>query len=192
MKINEIFYSLQGEGYFSGTPSVFIRFCGCNLNCSFCDTDHNTANMELSDEDILSVIAEWPSRHVVLTGGEPSLQVTSELISKLHDKGYYVQAETNGTVRLPDAIDWITCSPKPEKIAYDEVDEFKIIYTGTNTNHQFIRHFETVKAKCYNLQPCDVGIQQKNVELMAECIDFIKANPNWNLSIQSHKLLGIR
>ena len=114
MKINEIFYSLQGEGYFSGTPSVFIRFCGCNLNCSFCDTDHNTANMELSDEDILSVIAEWPSRHVVLTGGEPSLQVTSELISKLHDKGYYVQAETNGTVRLPDAIDWITCSPKTE------------------------------------------------------------------------------
>ncbi|WP_305239300.1 7-carboxy-7-deazaguanine synthase QueE [uncultured Muribaculum sp.] len=192
MKINEIFYSLQGEGYFSGTPSVFIRFCGCNLNCPFCDTDHITANMELSDEDILSVIAEWPSRHVVLTGGEPSLQVTSELISKLHDKGYYVQAETNGTVRLPDAIDWIACSPKTEKIAYDEVDEIKIIYTGTNTNHQFIRHFETVKAKCYNLQPCDVGIQQKNVELMAECIDFIKANPNWNLSIQSHKLLGIR
>ena len=189
MKINEIVYSIQGEGYFSGTPAVFVRFSGCNLNCSFCDTNH-VAIMEMSDDDILSAIAKWPSRHVVLTGGEPSLQVTPELISKLHDKGYFVQAETNGIVRLPDTIDWITCSPKTENIAYDAVNEIKVVYTGAN--HQFIRLFEAIKAQYYNLQPCDVGVQQKNAELTAECIDFIKANPRWRLSIQVHKLVGIR
>lgn len=189
MKINEIFYSLQGEGYYSGTPAVFVRFSGCNLNCPFCDTDHVVA-MDMSEDDILYAISKWPSRHVVLTGGEPSLQVTSELISELHDNGYFVQVETNGTVPLPESVDWITCSPKTENIVYKAVDELKIVYTGNN--HRFIRLFESVKAKCYNLQPCDVGTQSKNAEITGECIDFIKANPRWRLSLQTHKMLNIR
>lgn len=188
MKINEIFYSLQGEGHFSGTPAVFIRFSGCNLNCPFCDTEHQTGS-EMTADEIIERISQWPARHIVVTGGEPALQLTYEFIELLHKNSYFVQAETNGTVKLPNNIDWITCSPKNGHIVYTEVDELKIVY---NRNQDFISNYSNIKAKDYRLQPCDTGNEKENLAITAECIDYIKANPKWALSLQTHKLLNIR
>ena len=102
-KINEIFYSIQGEGYRTGTPAVFIRFSGCNLKCPFCDTQHSSGR-EMSDEEIIKEICFYPTRFVVLTGGEPGLQVDREFINKLHQAGKFIQIETNGTVPIPRNI----------------------------------------------------------------------------------------
>ena len=110
-RINEIFYSLQGEGFWTGTPAVFVRFSGCNLRCPFCDTAHQ-AFTPMSADDILSACSEAPV--VVLTGGEPGLQVDAALIEALHGAGYRVHIETNGTVALPGGIDWVTLSPKED------------------------------------------------------------------------------
>ena len=110
-KINEIFYSIQGEGYFTGTPAVFVRFSGCNLRCPFCDTEHKEGKM-LSDDEIIAEIRRYPALHVVLTGGEPCMQVTYDLVDKIKATGRFVQIETNGTLVPPVNIDWITCSPK--------------------------------------------------------------------------------
>ena len=111
MRVNEIFYSLQGEGYFTGTPAVFLRLSGCNLKCWFCDTRHHEAR-EMKPDEIVAEMQQYPSRHLVITGGEPSLQLDREFINLLHEHGYFVQVETNGTMRLPSNVDWITCSPK--------------------------------------------------------------------------------
>lgn len=188
MRINEIFYSLQGEGHFSGKPAVFIRLAGCNLKCAFCDTQHEAAT-EMTDEEIVAHIGQWPARHVVVTGGEPSLQLTDKFVDLLHRHGYFVQTETNGTIRMPGNVDWITCSPKTPEIAYDSVDELKIVY---DRNEDFIRRYSNVAAKDYRLQPCDTGNIDANRAITADCIDFIKANPKWSLSLQTHKLLDIR
>ena len=110
-KINEIFYSLQGEGYHTGTPAVFIRFSGCNLKCPFCDTQHEDGIL-MSDEDIVTEVSRYPAATVILTGGEPSLWIDREFVDCLHQAGKYVCIETNGTHPLPDNIDWVTCSPK--------------------------------------------------------------------------------
>ncbi len=115
MRVNEIFYSLQGEGRFTGTAAIFIRLSGCNLRCSFCDPRHDDYTL-YTENDIVAAIASYPARHVVITGGEPTLQLTRLLVDKLHEAGKFVQIETNGSIALePDvvaAIDWITCSPK--------------------------------------------------------------------------------
>ncbi|MBR4506739.1 MAG: 7-carboxy-7-deazaguanine synthase QueE, partial [Bacteroidales bacterium] len=111
MIINEIFYSLQGEGYYSGTPAVFVRLSGCNLQCPFCDTQHG-AGTEMSEEEIVDAVKCYPARHVVITGGEPSLQLTESLVDILHAAGKYMAVETNGTRPLPANVDWITLSPK--------------------------------------------------------------------------------
>ena len=110
-KINEIFYSLQGEGFHTGTPAVFVRFSGCNLKCSFCDTQHEEG-VWMSDEEILAEVGKYPAMTVILTGGEPSLWIDREFVDCLHRMGKYVCIETNGTHPLPDNIDWVTCSPK--------------------------------------------------------------------------------
>ena len=110
-KINEIFYSLQGEGFHTGTPAVFVRFSGCNLKCSFCDTRHEEGIL-MSDEEILRAISAFPSNVVILTGGEPSLWIDQAFIDLLHRAGKYICIETNGTKPLPKGIDWVTCSPK--------------------------------------------------------------------------------
>ena len=109
MKVNEIFYSVQGEGRFAGTPAVFLRLSGCNLRCSFCDTDHRSY-VQMTEDEIVSEASAYKSRHIVITGGEPTLQLTASLARKLHDKGFFIQIETNGTVPLePDCrIDWVT------------------------------------------------------------------------------------
>ncbi|MDE5710447.1 MAG: 7-carboxy-7-deazaguanine synthase QueE, partial [Bacteroides sp.] len=110
-KINEIFYSLQGEGYHTGTPAVFVRFSGCNLKCPFCDTQHEEGT-QMSDDEILEEVGKYPATTVILTGGEPSLWIDRGFIELLHRAGKYVCIETNGTRLLPDNIDWVTCSPK--------------------------------------------------------------------------------
>ena len=108
MRINEIFYSLQGEGRFTGSPAVFVRFSGCNRRCPFCDTDHLDGD-EMSAQEIVDAVSKYPCDIVVITGGEPALQLTSELVDMLHGIGRRVHVETNGSLPLPVNVDWITC-----------------------------------------------------------------------------------
>lgn len=110
-KISEIFYSVQGEGFYTGTPAVFVRFSGCNLKCSFCDTEHQEGAW-MSNEEIVEAVKAFPARHIVITGGEPGLFLDDKLIKLLKDEGCFIQIETNGARKLPEGIDWITCSPK--------------------------------------------------------------------------------
>lgn len=181
-KINEIFYSLQGEGYHTGTPAIFLRFSGCNRKCTFCDTDFS-AFTEMNAEEIVATCAAFPARHIVVTGGEPLLQLDTELIDLLHEKGFFIQIETNGSLRAPESIDWVTCSPKYGHLEPQRVDELKIVFEGEEKNYEALA--ELYGAPNLFLQPCS----GKNI---AETIDYIKAHPHWRLSLQTHKLTGIR
>lgn len=190
MQINEIFYSLQGEGHFSGTPAVFIRFSGCNLKCSFCDTDHSSFQ-EMNDENIINEVKKYPCKHVVITGGEPTLQLTASLTNKLHKLGFFIQIETNGTYPL-DAnchIDWITCSPKYQAIVLQHIDELKVVYDGNNKE---IKNYENINAKVFSLQPCDTKDKIQNDKNLQGAIEFCLLNPQWHLSLQTHKIIGMR
>ncbi len=180
-RVNEIFYSLQGEGCFTGTPTVFVRFSGCNLHCSFCDTEHQSGVL-MTDEEIVESIRTYPARHVVFTGGEPGLQLTEELVKKVKaTEGYYVQVETNGTQPLPAGIDWVTCSPKAGgEVVISRIHELKVVYTA-----QDMRLYNELKADVYCLQPCSC----QNTD---EVIDYILRHPRWRLSLQVHKMLDIR
>ena len=195
-KINEIFYSIQGEGYHTGTPAVFIRFAGCNLKCDFCDTDHADVKKELSAADILAEIQMYPSPIVILTGGEPTMQIDEALIKALKMQGLKVHVETNGTIAIPYLVDWITLSPKYYQTKFFAkeyfskecekkhlINELKVIYDGDVGLTTFLGGCFT--ADHYYLQP----MSGKNT---AEVIKFIKANPSWKLSLQTHKLLNIR
>lgn len=188
MKINEIFYSLQGEGHYTGTPAVFVRFAGCNLKCSFCDTDF-TSFTEMTEDDIVRETGQYPTNHIVITGGEPTLQITASLVSKLHDAGKYVQIETNGTNVLPDGcnIDWVTCSPKYKAVRLQHIDELKVVFEG-----QDMSQYDGLTATEYRLQPCDTQDEGKNKEILRQTIDFILKNPKWKLSLQTHKILNVR
>lgn len=188
MKINEIFYSLQGEGHYTGTPAVFVRFAGCNLKCSFCDTDF-TSFTEMTEDDIVREIGQYPTNHIVITGGEPTLQITASLVSKLHEAGKYVQIETNGTNILPDGcnIDWVTCSPKYKAVRLQHIDELKVVFEG-----QDMSQYDCLTASEYRLQPCDTQDEGKNKEILRQTIDFILKNPKWKLSLQTHKILNVR
>lgn len=190
MRVNEIFYSLQGEGYFTGTAAAFVRLSGCNLRCSFCDTDHESGR-EMSAQEIVDAILPYPTRHVVITGGEPGLQLSDQMVSLLHAHGYFIQIETNGTRELPDGIDWITCSPKYAPVVLGRVDELKIVYEGPQSETAIMAAKSTIPAKHLCVQPCHTPDPERNAEILAECIDFVKANPEWRLSLQTHKLLNI-
>lgn len=199
MRVNEIFYSLQGEGRWTGTPSVFVRFSGCNLNCSFCDTDHADGN-EMTARQIVDRVRDAVSSlslfaqvmngiHVVLTGGEPSLQVTDELICLLHKEGWFVQIETNGTRQLPAGIDWVTCSPKEgTALQLDNVDELKVVYDGKMD----LAQYEGFSAQVFSLQPMDTGDPDANRLITEQTVLYCKEHPQWHLSLQTHKLIGIR
>lgn len=191
-KINEIFQTLQGEGFFTGMPSIFIRFSGCNLKCPFCDTVHEEG-VQMSSEQILEEVCRCSPRHVVLTGGEPSLFVTSELLDALHRHGKFVAMETNGTHQIPEGVDWVTLSPKDAYLSpaarpvLRKCDELKIIFDGA--------HFSTyddIEARHRFIQPCDTGNSADNELIMRKAIDWCLVHPTWRLSLQTHKLIGIR
>ncbi len=179
-KVNEIFYSLQGEGFYTGTPAVFLRFSGCNRFCAFCDTQHQNGT-EMTGAEIAAACSAYASRHLVATGGEPLLQLDSELLRLLKAGGFYVQIETNGSLPVPPEVDWVTCSPKDAPWAVDRVDELKIVYQGQDVE-QTASMFDTPRRF---LQPCS-GLNT------AETIDYILRHPQWRLSLQTHKLIDIR
>lgn len=179
-KINEIFYSLQGEGFHVGTPAVFVRFSGCNLRCPFCDTQHENG-VFMTDEAILEEVLKYPAEMVILTGGEPSMFIDEAFVEMFHEVGKFVCIETNGTFALPDNLDWITCSPKEGgKVVLPGMDELKLVYQG-----QDITPFESMPARHFFLQPC-------SGENIPETIQAVLEHPKWRLSIQTHKILQIK
>ncbi len=194
-RINEIFYSLQGEGRHTGRAAIFIRFSGCNLKCPFCDTDFKAYN-EMTITDIMSRVNEWKDcGFVVLTGGEPSLQVDEALVNALHRQGFYVAMETNGTKEVPESIDWVTLSPKncfvehAPTLAVNKIDEVKVVYDGKHDP----KTYSTIGKGLYlNLQPCDTGNAVRNREITKQCVDYIKQHPQWHLSLQTHKFIHIQ
>lgn len=187
-RVNEIFYSLQGEGANVGRPAVFLRFSGCNLRCPFCDTDF-AASQELSLADIRSRILSYPARFIVLTGGEPSLQVDDALLQMLHAEGYTVSIETNGTHLLPSGIDWVTVSPKEERPPIlTRADEVKVVFIGQDVE----RYHNTISADRYYLQPCSMVKDGRVSDNREQVIAYCLAHPHWSLSLQTHKLLNIR
>lgn len=187
-RVNEIFCSLQGEGVWTGVPMVFVRFAGCNLCCPFCDTDH-FGFFELTAEAIVSraVKLGGECRHVVFTGGEPSLQLDDALIEAF--AGWKVHVETNGTRHLPAGIDWVTCSPKEgEAPVLTRVDELKVVWTGDGCDPAKYDYIEAL-ARC--LQPCDTGVRLTTARNTSQAVDYVKAHPHWRLSLQTHKLIHI-
>ena len=189
MRVNEIFLSIQGEGHFTGTPAVFLRLSGCNLRCPFCDTKHESF-IEMSENEIVEEVSRFKPRHLVITGGEPSLQLTESLLALLHGTGFFIQIETNGTRTLPKGIDWITCSPKDGgKVVLEHVNELKALYMGAGTS---LQPLESVSADEYRLQPLDTGDEERNKEITNETINYILENPKWKLSLQTHKILNVR
>ena len=193
--IVEIFNSVQGEGYHTGTPSIFIRFGGCNLQCSWCDTDFSKWEKK-SISEIMEILSQWTTKRVIYTGGEPALQKLGPLSDELHANGYNIAIETNGTIEIKDGlVDWICVSPKdmlyPEfSIKQKQGDELKVVYVG-----QDLGMYNKLKAGFSNLflQPCydeskDAGTNGKTFH---ETFDVVMNNPGWNLSLQTHKWMGV-
>lgn len=201
MKVNEIFYSLQGEGHYTGTPAVFVRFAGCNLRCWFCDTDFEKG-VEMNEDEIVEAVLQYPTRYVVITGGEPTLQITASLCDKLRAHGLYLMMETNGTRPLPEGckVDWITCSPKlidveegKRKIAtirLRHIDELKVVFEDSPTQDMAL--YEQIPATEYRLQPCDTQDPLCNQAILNKTIKYILQHPKWKLSLQTHKILHVR
>lgn len=192
-KINEIFYSLQGEGLHTGTPAVFLRLSGCNLKCPFCDTKHESFT-EMTEKQIVEQVSAFPSRTIVITGGEPMLQLTATLTQLLHNAGFAIHIETNGSRLIPEGaeIDWITCSPKDGgKVIIQRIDELKVVYMGKEYN-QDMAQYDDMPATEYRLQPLDTGDEAQNLTVRQQTIDYILANPKWKLSLQTHKILNVR
>ncbi len=179
-RINEIFCSLQGEGYHTGTAVVFLRFSGCNRACSFCDTDF-AKYTTMTAAQIVEAVSAYTPRHLIITGGEPTLQLDAELVRQLKAAGFYVQIETNGSNAVCEGVDWVTCSPKAQPWKIGHVDELKVVYEGQDVE-SLREHFA---AKHNFLQPCS----GKNT---AEVVEYIIEHPQWRLSLQTHKLINIQ
>lgn len=200
LRLAEIFYSLQGEGYHAGTPAVFVRGAGCNLACDFCDTDFSLKE-KLTPEDVAARIAEYPAKFVVLTGGDPTIQPEGfrALTALLHERGYYVTMETNGTSPDTLGVDWVTVSPKLSQggaWTLRRGDELKLVYEG-----QDLASYEDSEFSHYFLQPKEIrtgrfgaGTRDEAATRAewAKTIDAALANPRWKLSFQLHKELGLR
>ena len=193
-RINEIFYSLQGEGYHTGTPAVFVRFSGCNLRCAFCDTQHQTGEM-FSLQDVVNEVNKYPIVPlIVLTGGEPSLFIDEAFVAELKQKtGKKIAIETNGTRSLPKNLDWVTFSPKSafeggniEPCVLTHCDELKVVYLS-----QDLAQYEDIEAKHRFLQPCFVEDLEQRQANMQACVEAVKSHPNWRLSLQVHRVLSI-
>ena len=205
--VKEIFYTLQGEGAQAGRVAVFCRFAGCNLwsgleedrasaVCRFCDTEFVGTDGEgggkftTARELAVAITAKWPTaqrrRYVVCTGGEPLLQLDEPLIDALHREGFEVAVETNGTRPAPKGLDWICVSPKAGAgFVLSQGDELKIIFPQIGIDPE---SFSGLRFGNFFLQPMD-GIAVKDNTRSA--IEYCKAHPQWRLSIQAHKILGI-
>ena len=193
-KINEIFYSLQGEGFHSGIPAVFVRFSGCNLCCVFCDTQHQKGKL-MSLQEIVDEVNKYPDAPLlVLTGGEPSLFINEAFVEELKQKtGKRVAIETNGTRPIPTNLDWVTLSPKTafrggdmEPCMLTRCDELKVVYLG-----QDLAQYDAIEAQYRFLQPCFVENEEKRKANIQACVEAVKSHPNWRLSLQIHRVLNI-
>lgn len=191
-KVNDIFYSLQGEGHNVGRAAVFVRFSGCNLQCPFCDTDFSYYREMTAEEIVKNITIELSKLNgehpiVVLTGGEPSLQVDAALIDLIHTAGFpFVTMESNGTKEPPANLDWLTVSPKTKPFV-THCNELKVIFNGKSTVSDY-----GIKASYYYLQPEDTGDAKRNADITAACVEYIKRHPRWRLSLQIHKLINIK
>lgn len=195
LRINEIFYSLQGEGVRAGSPNLFIRFQGCNLRCRRdshgfdCDTEF-VSGRKWTAEAIVDHLKELAPdcSWIVLTGGEPARQLDAELVAYFHDRGYRLAVETNGTLPLPGEIDWITVSPKvaEHSIRQRLANEVKYV----RGYGQGIPH-TVVEAEHYLISPAFEG-DALDSRTLQWCIDLVKNHPKWRLSVQQHKLWCIR
>lgn len=200
-RVNEIFYSLQGEGLWTGTPMVFVRLSGCNLHCPFCDTAHQEG-VPMSAGAILDKVREVGGgcRIICLTGGEPLLQADEDLIEAFSLVGFSVHVETNGTFPLPPGIDWVTFSPKLDfdsggTIRLEHADEVKVVFRRAFSQADIllreaqVERWARVSAQDHSLQPCfDAKTGQSNIE---ETVAYILSHPHWRLSLQTHRLLNI-
>ncbi len=206
--VKEIFYTLQGEGAQAGRPAVFCRFSGCNLwsgresdrasaVCRFCDTDFVGTDGERGGkyadaQQLAQTIASlWPdthadSKYVVFTGGEPLLQLDAPLIEAMHDAGFEIAIETNGTLPAPPGVDWICVSPKiGAELVQRRGNELKVVIPQAG---QSLREYEALEFQHFYVQPMDGPQQAANTRL---AIETCKSNPRWKLSLQTHKLLQI-
>jgi 7-carboxy-7-deazaguanine synthase (Cx14CxxC type) len=206
-QVKEMFYTLQGEGAHAGRPAVFCRFSGCNLwsgreqdrstaVCQFCDTDfigtdgQNGGKFQTAQDLAQAARNQWlgdaDNLYIVITGGEPLLQLDSALIDALHTFGFEIAVETNGTLQAPDGIDWICVSPKAgAEFVQTSGHELKLVFPQPSLMPDALpeTHF-----KHYYLQPMDGANTAHNTKL---AIDYCKAHPKWRLSLQTHKILGI-
>ena len=208
-QVKEIFYTLQGEGANAGRPAVFCRFAGCNLwsglerdrasaICNFCDTDFVGVDGDgggkfASAQMLAGAIAKtWRGSTdtdslVVLTGGEPALQLDTNLIDALHAYDFEIAIETNGTLPLPGGIDWICVSPKADTILnITHGDELKLVFPQELAMPE---RFEDLAFEYFFLQPMDGLDRETNTR---QAIEYCLAHPHWRLSLQTHKFLGIR
>ena len=207
--IKEIFYTLQGEGANAGRPAVFCRFAGCNLwsgreedrataVCRFCDTDfvgtQGDGGGKFATAEVLAdaIAARWPCadprrRFVVLTGGEPLLQVDESLTQALHARGFTIAVETNGTQPPPPGIDWLCVSPKAgAPVVVQSGQELKLVFPQDGIDPQQFTHLAFDN---FYLQPMDGPSAGENTRL---AVAYCQAHPDWNLSVQTHKVIGIR
>jgi 7-carboxy-7-deazaguanine synthase len=206
--VKEIFYTLQGEGARAGRAAVFLRFAGCNLwtgreedrgsaTCNFCDTDFvgtdGKGGDKFSTSEALAEAVEgtWPkgalvNRYVVCTGGEPLLQMDAGLIRALHEKGFEIAIETNGTLEPPPGLDWVCVSPKAgSELRITSGNELKLVYPQSQAMPE---RFLGLSFAHFFLQPMD---GPKCAENTAAATAYCLAHPEWRLSLQTHKLIGI-
>lgn len=196
-RINEIFHSLQGEGYHAGVSAVFVRFAGCNLQCPFCDTSHQEGIM-MDDSEIIRAVNLHKADWIILTGGEPTLQIDDEFVSLLkRATGKRVAIETNGTRPVPREVDWITVSPK-EGLAHEaaqyptdrKADEIKVVDCQQDLEPYFTSPWYGPDTRMY-LQPCYVADAEQFNDNQLHAVRRVLDDPRWSLSVQIHRYLQI-
>lgn len=204
-QIKEVFYSVQGEGYWTGRPAVFVRFANCNLwsgretarpnaLCTFCDTDIS-GGVGFTQDELLGVARElWPSDDggqpmVIFTGGEPALQLTDDLIAAFRTAGFYIAIETNGTLPLPTGIDWVCVSPKTPKLRVLSGNELKLVYPQKRVKPEMFAGLSGFDH--FWLSPLN-GIGELDAGHAKLAYDYVLTHPQWRLNTQTHKVIGVR
>ena len=193
--IVEIFHSVQGEGYHCGMPSIFIRFGGCNLRCAWCDTDFDVWT-DMSIGEIVNELSKYNCDRIIFTGGEPALQDLSTLSAFLKPLGYYLSIETNGTIPIPSGvIDWICVSPKDQEYANIKIkqrlgDELKVVFLG-----QDLSMYDDLREGFQHLFLQPLYDEGQNTEWNGmsfhSTFDKVRKNPEWRLSLQTHKWMAV-